>query len=59
MSNFDYQIQTEELIPCCPFCGEVLDGMVVNGMHAQCNQHFAIELNILDLAIEETIHEQV
>lgn len=59
MSNFDYQIQTEELIPCCPFCGEVLDGMVVNGMHAQCNQDFAIELNILDESIEESIHEQV
>ncbi len=59
MTNFDFQIQTEELIPNCPYCGEVLDGMVVNGMHTRCNQDFAIELNILDESINETIHERV
>jgi len=58
MSKFDYQIQAEELIPCCPFCGEVLDGMIVNGMHARCNQEYAIELDLLDQPdSQEQIHQ--
>lgn len=57
MSKFDMSVQVEECMPCCPFCGEVLDGVVVNDMHAACNLQFAIEVNILDLAIEP-IHQE-
>lgn len=46
MSNFDYQIHADEMIPTCPYCDEVLDGVVVNGLHAHCNQEYAIEVNL-------------
>lgn len=47
MSNFDYQLHADEMIPTCPYCDEVLDGVVVNGLHAHCNQEYAIEVHMV------------
>lgn len=46
LNSFDTQIQTEETIPCCPYCDKSLDtdGPVHDGMHAECNYQFGLDL---------------
>ena len=31
-------------IPCCPWCDEALSGIVINGLHAECNEKLAAEM---------------
>lgn len=47
MSCFDKQVHVEELIPTCPYCDRVLDGVVVGGFHAHCSDEYAVENNRL------------
>lgn len=42
--SFDTQVQVEEIIPDCLFCGEPLDGPISNGMHRGCNAKFDAEM---------------
>lgn len=46
LNSFDTQIQTEEIIPCCPYCDKSLDTdePVCDGMHAECNRQFDLDL---------------
>ena len=44
MSSFDTQIHSDELIPNCPFCDEVLDGATEGGMHSSCYSEFGAEM---------------
>lgn len=30
--------------PVCPYCDEELDGKIVNGLHAKCNETYNLEL---------------
>lgn len=48
MSSFDTQVHTDEQIPCCPFCEQVLDGETVNGLHASCSEQLAFELDLME-----------
>jgi hypothetical protein len=47
MSSFDKQVHIEELIPTCPYCDKVLEGMVIGGFHAHCSDEYALEINRL------------
>ena len=38
------QAREELVVPTCPYCGLPLDGPVVNGLHAACDQRLQEEL---------------
>ncbi len=33
----------------CPYCGEPLDGPIVNGLHAECNEQLCEELEEVEV----------
>jgi hypothetical protein len=47
MSSFDNQIHSEEVSDICPYCDRMLDGVVVNGMHACCNEQYSAEIDAI------------
>lgn len=56
MSSFDTQVQIEETIQLCSFCEEPLAGATRNGLHVECDEAFAEELDV-DL-FEEIDYEE-
>lgn len=37
----------------CPYCGEPLDGLTINGLHAECDRQYNEELAALDQLIQQ------
>lgn len=53
ITSFDTQVQVEETIPFCPFCEKPLTGESRNGLHIECDEAFAEELDEAEAELDE------
>jgi len=54
MPTLDETKHLEIIIPECPYCGELLSGQIVDGLHKECSLLLNEALEAIDLAWSRT-----